>query len=341
MTSKSPAKASRRTFVKGSAAATAAAVTGFPLIAKGAPLHKLRIATLAPDGSTWHKAFKQIAREVKDKTDGAVAIKIYAGGTMGDEPAMVRKMRTGQLDGAAVTNVGLGVINQQLLMLQLPMLFRNYAELDRVRNAMSGTFEGLLQKEGFLLDGNWGDVGFTYLFSNTPIRVPADAKKTKMWMWDGDPVSRQVMKVTGVNAVPLAVPDVMSSLQTGMIDAYLNSPYGAIALQWYTKAQYITDLKLAMTIGGSVLSMKSWEKLSPEIQQILHDVSQAKNKALLKRIRRDNKKAMTALVDKGIEVVKPQDFGEWKRVADEVRTGLTGNVFEPALIDEMMGHLGR
>lgn len=341
MTSSSSRKASRRTFVKGTAATTAAVSAGFPLIAKAQAETTLKIATLAPKGSTWFKALDQTRREVKKLTDGAVAMKIYPGGTMGDEPAMIRKMRTGQLDGAAVTNVGLGAINKQLLMLQMPMLFRNYAELDRVRDAMSDKFEGLLEAEGFIMDGNWGDVGFTYLFSNTPIRVPDDAKKTKMWVWDTDPVSREVMKVTGVNAVPLAVPDVMSSLQTGLIDAYLNSPYGAIALQWYTKARYITNLKLAMTIGGSVLTTAGWNKLSDEHKEILHTVSQSKHKALLKRIRSDNKKAMKALVDKGIEVIEPQDFGAWKSVADTVRNNLTGSVFDRSLVEEMMGHLGR
>lgn len=333
-------KSSRRTFVKGTAAATAAVAGGFPLIAKGEPEHKLRIATLAPDGSTWHAAFKQVAREVKKRTDGAVAIKIYAGGTMGDEPAMVRKMRTGQLDGAAVTNVGLGEINQQVLMLQLPLLFRNYKELDRVRDAMSGKFEALLNAEGFRMDGNWGDVGFAHLFSNTPIKVPSDVKKTKMWVWSSDAISKEIMKVSGVNAVELEVPDVLASLQTGLIDAFANSPYGAIALQWYTKAKYVTDLRLAMTIGGSVIRTESWEKLSTEQQEILHDVSKSKHTSLLKRIRKDNDKAMKVLVDKGIEVVKPEDFGAWKNVADSVRKNLTGSVFDKALVDEMMGLLG-
>jgi TRAP-type transport system periplasmic protein len=333
-------KPNRRTFLKGSAVATAAVATGFPLIAKAAPEHTLKIATLAPDGSSWHKAFKQVARDVKEQTDGRIVIKIYAGGVMGDEPAMVRKMRTGQLDGAAVTNVGLGEINAQLLMLQLPLLFRTNEELDRVRGAMSSKFEGLLDKSGFRLSG-WGDVGFTYLFSNAPIRRPSDAKATKMWVWDSDPVSKEVMKVAGINAVPLGVPDVLPSLQTGVIDAFMNSPYGAIALQWYTKAAYITNLKLAVTIGGSVMTTTSWNKLSDADKQILHDIAHGKHGALLKRIRADNNKAVDALKAKGMEVVEPEDFGAWKKIADTVRTNLTGSLFDASLIGEMMGHLGR
>jgi TRAP-type C4-dicarboxylate transport system substrate-binding protein len=205
---------------------------------------------------------------------------------------------------------------------------------------MSGKFEGLLGASGFQLQG-WGDVGFTYLFSNTPIRRPSDAKSTKMWVWDSDPVSKEVMKVAGINAIPLGVPDVLPSLQTGVIDAYMNSPYGAIALQWYTKAAYITNLKLAVTIGGSVMTTTSWNKLSDADKQILQDIAQAKHGALLKRIRKDNTKAIDALKEKGMEVIEPADFPAWKQLADTVRENLTGTLFDKDLVAEMMGHLGR
>src|SRR6188768_1388205 len=148
----------RRRFIHATAAASAALTFGAPFIARGAS-KKLRIATLAPKGSSWAKAFEKTAREVKEKTDGEVEIKIYDGGVMGDEGAMIRKMRHGQLDGAAVTSVGLGKINAQMLMLQLPLLFKDYAQLDYVRAQMSTTFEAMLEAEGFKF-GAWGDVGW-------------------------------------------------------------------------------------------------------------------------------------------------------------------------------------
>jgi TRAP-type transport system periplasmic protein len=333
-----PSSPSRRRFVKSTAATAAALVAGAPLIARGAPKHVLKIATLAPDGSTWHRAFREVARLVKERTDGAIETRIYAGGTMGDEAQMVRKMRTGQLDGGAVTSVGLGDINKQLLMLQLPLLFRNNEELDKVRTAMSDKFAKLLLDGGFVLSG-WGDVGFGYLFSNTPIKAPSDAKATKMWVWDDDPVSKETMKVAGVNATPLGVPDVLPSLQTGVIDAFINSPYGAIALQWYTKAAYITNLKLAVTIGGSVLTAKTWDSLSPEYQEVITAVATEANNKLLKRIRSDNKKATATLVEKGLTVVEPEDFSAWLDVSVKVRENLTGPLFDESLVTEMLGHL--
>jgi TRAP-type C4-dicarboxylate transport system substrate-binding protein len=327
----------RRSFLKGSAAATAATITGFPAIVRAAE-HTLRIATLAPEGSSWAKAFSQVAREVKEASDGRIAMKVFFGGTMGDEAQMVKKMRTGQLDGAALTNVGLGEISQQLLMLQLPLLFRKASELDKVRTAMSSRFETMLSDEGFRLSG-WGDVGFAHLFSNVPIRTPSDAKPTKMWVWDTDPVSKAVMKAAGINAIPLGVPDVLPSLQTGVIDAFMNSPYGAIALQWYTKAAFMTNLKLAVTIGGSVMTKVAWDKLAPADQDLLQRIATAKHDSLLKRIRKDNSGAIDALKNAGMQIVEPQDFPAWKKLADEVRESLTGKLFDPALVAEMMTHV--
>lgn len=329
----------RRTFLKGSAAASAAAITGFPAIVRAAE-HTLRIATLAPEGSSWAKAFSQVAREVKEATDGRIKMKVYYGGTMGDEAAMVKKMRTGQLDGAALTNVGLAEISQQLLMLQLPLLFRKSSELDKVRTAMSSRFEGMLSDAGFMLSG-WGDVGFAHLFSNIEIRRPSDAQATKMWVWDTDPVSKEVMKVAGINATPLGVPDVLPSLQTGVIDAFMNSPYGAIALQWYTKAAFMTNLKLAVTIGGSVMTKAAWAKLPVADQELLQSIATAKHSSLLKRIRKDNTTAIDALKTAGMQIVEPEDFPAWKKLADTVRENLsaTGGLFDAALVAEMMTHI--
>lgn len=298
--------------------------------------HTLKIASLAPPGSDWFKAIQSTGREIKKATDGAVCFKVYGGGVMGDEAAMVRKMRTGQIDAAAVTSIGLGDIEKQVLVLQLPLTFRSNKQLDCVRDKMSDRFKGLLDKKGFVLLG-WGDVGFGYLFSNTPVASPDDVKGTKLWVWDADPISKEVAKVAGVNATFLGVPDVLPSLSTGVVDAFLNSPYGAIALQWHSKATHVTDLKLAVTIGGSVISKKSFEKLSPEHQAIVQKIAGEKHKALLTKIRKSNKSAQKQLAKKyGYTVVKPTGVKEkWLPMAKKVRKNLTGSMFPADLVNEM------
>ncbi len=300
--------------------------------------HVLKIATLAPKGSSWMKSFESAKRQIKKKTGGKVTFKIYPGGVMGGESAMVRKMRTGQLDGGAVTSVGLGEIDKKMLVLQLPLTFHSAKELDYVRDKMSGTFEKILADKGFQLL-TWGDVGFNYLFSQTPVARPEDIRKTTPWVWDADPITKAVMKVMKINAVELSVPDVLPSLQTGVINAFLNSPYGAVALQWYTKAKYVTNLRLAVTIGGVVITKKAMAKLSPEQQKIVTDTFHAEGKKLLAQIRKDNQQAIHTIQKARIKSVKPTHMKEWLDVAQKTRAQLTGTLFPKALVDEMLKYL--
>ncbi len=302
------------------------------------PEHNLKIATLAPKGSSWMKAFERIERDIEKDTDGEVSLQVFPGGVMGDESAMVRKMRTGQLDGAAVTSVGLGEIDPKLLVLQLPLTFRNHKELDYVRDQMSDTFEGMLTDKGFELM-TWGDIGFNYLFSQIPVETPADIKKTKPWVWDADPVTKMVMKVANVNAVPLGVPDVLPSLQTGVIDAFPNSPYGAVALQWYTQAKHVTNLRLAVVIGGVVISQDSLEKLSEDQRSAVKAAFAKHGKDLLSQIREDNEKAIQTIEKAGVKSVEPKDMEAWMKIAADTREELTGTLFPEALVDEMINHL--
>jgi TRAP-type C4-dicarboxylate transport system substrate-binding protein len=302
------------------------------------PKHTLKIATLAPPGSSWMKAFEKAKRTIEKETNGEVTLKIYPGGVMGDESAMVRKMRTGQLDGGAVTSVGLGIIEKQILVLQLPMTFRNHKELDYVRDKMSDTFKKMLSDKGFTLL-TWGDVGFNYLFSQTPIKRPADLKKTTPWVWDADPITKAVMEVMNVNAVPLGVPDVLTSLQTGVIDTFLNSPYGAVALQWYTKAKYVTNLRLAVVIGGVVMTKKAMNELPEGHRKVVLDTFDSAGKTLLTQIRKDNAQAIKTIEKTGIKSVKPSHQKEWTEVARKTRDKLTGTFLPKELVDEMMKHL--
>ncbi len=298
----------------------------------------LKVASLAPKGSSWYKSFSKTKREIKKATNGAVVLKLYGGGVMGDEGAMVRKMRTGQLAGAALTSVGMGEVASEFFMYQLPMTFKNYKEVNYVREKMEPKFKEILDKKGFVLL-HWGDVGFNYLFSNTPIANPSDITKTKMWVWDADPVSKAVMKSAGANAVQLGVPDVLPSLSTGVIDAFGNSPYGAVALQWHTKAKYVTDLKVGFTVGGLILTKKAWEKIPAEHQATIMEISKKNGAKLIKKIKSDNKKAIKTIVGGGVKSVKAENVKEWRRLAGGVEKVMVGKYFSAELLAEMKKHL--
>ena len=331
-------KPSRRTFVKTTAAATAAASFGFPFIAKGAPEHEIKIATLAPDGSDWAKEFKRNRSLIEERSGGRVKIKIYAGGVMGDEPTMIRKIRTGQLHGAAVTSVGLGVIDKRLLVMQMPLMFKNTKQLDYVRDKMQPTFDSYYESAGFK-HGQNGDVGEIYLFTNTKVQTPDDLKNVKLWVWDADFVTKATARAAGVNGVELGVPDVLASLETGLIDGFPASPYAAIALQWYAKASYVTNLKLSMGIGASVMSLDKWNALDDDLKAIFNEVSAESQSRLLSRIRRANAMAVKTLQKKGLSVVEPQAIDAWTGVADKVRQSLVGSAFPADLVAKLDGHL--
>lgn len=316
--------------------AAAGLTTASPAFAE--PKYELKIASLAPKGSSWMKSFEKTNREIQKATGGEVALKIYGGGVMGDEGAMVRKMRTGQLDGAAVTNVGLGDIAAELLVLQLPLTFKDEKELDYVRDKMTPTFEKILAEKGFVLL-HWGDVGFNYVFSNQPVLVPDDIKKTKMWVWDADPISKAVMDVAGVNGVLMGVPDVLPSLQTGVIDAFGNSPYGAVALQWHTKATQVLNLKLAMVIGGLVVNKKSWDAIPDNHRTAIMKIARQNGTDLLTQIRKDNQSAIGTIQKSDIKLNQPKDINTWLALAKKVETKLTGSLFPAALVAQMKQHL--
>ena len=195
----------------------------------------LKIATLAPEGSAWMVAFHEWAKNVEEHTGGKIKIKFFAGGTAGAERDAVRKMRLGQLNGAAVTAIGLGLINSEVRVLELPMLIDTYGELDYVRNKLDAELRKKFEDKGYVLLA-WGDVGPVHIFSNTPIKGKADLAQLKLWAWVDDALVRALFTQLGVNGVPLGVPDVLPSLQTGLINACYGSPLSTLALQWVVPA---------------------------------------------------------------------------------------------------------
>jgi TRAP-type C4-dicarboxylate transport system substrate-binding protein len=268
----------------------------------------LKIATLAPEGSSWMNLLHDWGKAVEEKTAGKVRVKFYAGGVAGDERDAVRKMRLGQINGAVVTSIGLGLIQSEVRVLELPMLIANYDELDFVRNKLDADIRKKFEDKGYVLL-SWGDVGPVHLFSNVPIKGKADLAQTKMWAWVDDALVRELLHQLGVNGVPLGVPDVLPSLQTGLINACYGSPLSTLALQWYTKVKYMTSMHITIGQGATVLTKKEWDKLGPDNQKIIMDESKVLQEKLLKQIRADNEKALAQMKQAGLTVVEsPKDM---------------------------------
>jgi TRAP-type C4-dicarboxylate transport system substrate-binding protein len=286
---------------------------------------ELKIATLAPAGSAWAKIMADGGVAIDQKTAGRVKVKYYFSGAQGDERDVVRKMKLKQLDGAAVTAVGLGMIGPDVRVLELPYLVNDEQQLDHVRGKMQPDFEKQLDAAGYVLLA-WGDVGWVHLYSNIPITSKADLQKVKMWVWSDDPIRREFFKRLGVNTVPLGVPEVLTSLQSGAVDACYGSPLAALALQWYTKVKYATEEQIAYTVGALVVRKEVFAKLSPEDQKTVRALGTEMGEKLMKSVRSDNERAVAAMKKAGVQFqpTSPELKEELKKAGMETWDALAG-----------------
>ncbi len=302
------------------------------LLLGAAPLHAqehvIKIASLAPEGSSWMILFHGWGKAVEEKSGGKIKVKFYAGGVAGDERDAVRKMRLGQINGAAVTAIGLGLIQSEVRVLELPMMIKTYDELDYIRSKLDADFRKKFDDKGYVLL-SWGDVGPIHIFSNIPIKDKSDLKQTKLWAWVDDPLVRALFNELGANGVPLGVPDVLPSLQTGLINTCYGSPLSTLALQWYTKVKYMTSLQISQSVGALVMTKRDFDKLEEPLRQVLVDESKALQARLLKSIRAENEKALTSLKQAGIEIVPspPQMVSDFEQKAIALRPKLEPSVY--------------
>ncbi|HET6614028.1 MAG TPA: TRAP transporter substrate-binding protein DctP [Kofleriaceae bacterium] len=324
----------KSTLLMGIVAATAL------LMAARAPMahaSELRIATLAPDGSSWMKLLNAGAKAISKYTEGRVTHKFYPSGVQGDERSVVRKMKLGQLDGAALTSVGLALIEDSVRVLELPMMFKTTAELDYVRNKMWPYFQRKFAKKGFVLLAP-GDVGFIYFYSSTPVKSISGLRNAKVWLWTDDRIVRAMFKKLGINGVPLGVPDVLPALQTGRINACYSSPLAAVALQWYTKVKYSTSMPMSYGIGATVIRQEAWNKLSAKDRTVITKIGNQVGKKLRGVVRKDNKRAFRAMSGSGVKVIEtPASMvRNFDKAAQEVWKQLAGSVYSQKELDMVL-----
>ena len=200
-------------------------------------------------------------RRSRTKTASRVTMKYFEGGQQGDERDFVRKIKLGQLDGAAVTAIGLAMIDESIRVLELPMMFDSAEEMDYVADKMWPYFQKKFEKKGFKLNDR-GEVGWIYFLSKNKVESLADLKGQKLWMWGDDQLVGAMFKKLGVNGVPLGVPEVDAGLTSGKINACYGSPVAAVALQWYSKVKYMTSMPMSFAIGATVISLDALKKIS-------------------------------------------------------------------------------
>ncbi|KPK17726.1 MAG: hypothetical protein AMJ62_01170 [Myxococcales bacterium SG8_38] len=314
-------------------ALAALALPGTTTTTKAEETYTLRIATLAPAGSSWMKVVNAWNNTVQEKTNGRLKIRVYPGGSQGDERDFVRKMRVGQLDAGIMTMTGMSMIVRAMTVLVLPGFLDTYEKLDRVRAKMAPEFEAMFEKEGFKLVG-WGDAGMTRLFAAKPFRKPSDLKALRPWVWKDELAFVELYDVIGANAVRLGVPEVYPALQTRMIDMVSSSALTAVALQWYTRVKYMTGWNSAIIAGGTLIRKDKYDALPPDLRDAFDSTAARAHELINKTIRNDDRKAYEVIVQKGIQVVDPGDAkAEWDAAYAKVRENFTGRLFPKSLLD--------
>ncbi len=297
----------------------------------------IKLATLVPDGSVWHKVLRDMGDEWTRGTTSRVGLKIYPGGVAGDEPDMVRKMRIGQIQGAALTITGLADIDDAFNVFATPIMFDSYAELFYVLDKMEPVLKQRLEAKGFVLT-NWGHGGWVYFFSKQPIATLTDLKKAKMFAWAGDDRMVQSWKSSGFHPVALAATDILPGLNTGMIDLLPTTPLAANSLQWFRQVPYMADAGLGPLVGGLVITKSAWNKISPADRAVVEKACARAEARLMRDVPAQDSTSVREMQSRGLKVItiKPAELQAWRKVADEFAGKMRGNIVPPDIADLAM-----
>jgi TRAP-type transport system periplasmic protein len=296
----------------------------------------VKLGTSAPEGSSWDQIFKEMGETWKQATGGAVTLRIYPGGVLGDEPDLVRKMRIGQIQAAALTAAGLSVIDSSVAALQIPMMYRSYEELDYVREHLRPTLEKKLLEKDFVVL-NWGDAGWVMFFAKEPFATPGDVRKMKLFVWAGDNDAVELWKTAGFHPVPLPATEILTGLQTGLINAFDTTPLLALSSQWFGLAPHMLDLRWAPLLGATVMTKKAWDRIPIGARpDVLQAAAQA-GERLKGDIRAANDKAIKAMKEHGLKVESstPSIEAAWQKTAEEIYPKIRGTIVPSPMFDEV------
>ena len=297
----------------------------------------LKIATVSPEGATWMVKMREGAKEIKKRTEGRVKFKFYSGGVMGSDESVLRKIKIGQLHGGAVTGGSLLNIYPDLSVYSLPFVFSSFEEVDAVREKIDPLLIKGLEDKGFVTFG-LAEGGFAYLMSNKQVRSTEDLQSQKVWVISGDKLSQTVFESASVSPILLPISDVMTGLQTGLIDTVATSPIAAIALQWHTRVKYMTDTPLSYFFAMLTVSKKAFNKIAPADQAIVRDVMANTFAKINEQNRQDNQGARQALQQQGIQFVDVSSdiLKNWKQTAKIATQRLADeNMLSPQMVKKM------
>jgi TRAP-type C4-dicarboxylate transport system substrate-binding protein len=292
----------------------------------------IKLATLVPQGSIWDKNLKQMGEEWKQATGGRFDVTVYSGGTQGDEPTVLRKMRIDALQAAALTNVGLGMIDSAFNVFNVPFFFESYDELNYVIEKMTPTLRKRAEARGFVLL-NWGHGGWTQVFTKKPVQTVAEMKQVKLWTSSGNDRMVQWFKANGFDPRAMAMTDITTGLTAGMIDGLPTTPLAASLFQWYRQTPYMLELGLAPIVGAGVVTARAWKSIPDADKKTLLAAAAGVEKRLQAEVPKQDEIAVAAMVKAGLTVTKATG-PEWRTQLDNLAKTMRGEQVPPEIFDE-------
>jgi TRAP-type C4-dicarboxylate transport system substrate-binding protein len=255
----------------------------------------------------------------------------------GDELVVLRKIRLGQLHGGGFSGQGMGEIAPALRVLEIPFLFESPGEVDRVHEKLDPIFEQVLLERGYVLLG-WAEVGFIYLFTDRPVRGPEDLKQVKMWLWEGDPLATAFFGAYGISPIPLGLTDVLTALDTRLINGVYSSPLACIALQWFTRVTHMTDLRLTHAMGAVVIDRRAWEQIPAADRATAFAAAAPHFRRLVERTRVENDESIAVMKKRGIQVVTPDParVREFAEIGRRIWKDEAGKLYPESLLDQVV-----
>jgi TRAP-type C4-dicarboxylate transport system substrate-binding protein len=294
----------------------------------------VKLATLAPVGSPWHTLLKEASQKWNEASGGKVALKIFAGGVMGNEGDMVKKLRIGAVQAAALSTIGLHEITPEPQALDIPLLVENRDEYDYLVQKMAPKLEQALAQKGYVVLA-WSEIGFTRFFSTAPRPTLAQLRESKLFSWEGDPASTEAWRSGGFHPVVLASTDMVPSLQTGMINTVLYPPALVLALRIHDKARYMMDLPWSTLTGATVVEKKTWDRVPADLQPKLLQIFKDTSKKIVENARKMEDDSLAKMKEQGLQVVRVTDSAEWKKAVEGTLQAIRGKVVPAATFDEV------
>ena len=292
----------------------------------------IKLATLAPQGSTWHELLKEMAQRWEQASNGRVKLRIYPGGSQGSEGDMVRKLAVGQLQAASISNVGMHDVVTEPQVLSVPFLFDDAEQMECAFSKLRGRFDAALDKRG-LIALQWSRIGSVQLFCSKPFRTPAEARDAKVWAWEGDPKSVEAYRLSGLKPVVLSATDMMPALQTGMIDCLPNVPLYMLTSRMFERANHMLDVPWSYMIGATLVRKDAWERIPADLRPKLAAIAAELGRKVDAEVRRLNVEAVTAMQKQGLEVVKG-DPVPWRAAIEKSWPAVRGGVVPADVFDD-------